>query len=382
PASGHSRQSNISISGIFSISLYWLSCCIGLVAANEKNIPDASLPWSELQYQKSSLINGVELDESTRRTEARGSDIWPITWAEDGHQYTSFGDGGGFGGSNSEGRVSMGVSRVEGGPDNYRGYNVWGGKDAENPVQFKGKGTGILCVDGILYMWVAGPGSHTVPRTRIAYSQDHAKTWELADWELTMQDRLFAGVFVNAGKDYADAPDDYVYSCFTRVEPPPEEERNWIHEKPGRVDLARVPRKRILQRSAWEWFAGTGSQGRAQWTENLDKRVATFEDPNGIKVVSLCYQPQLGRYLLLYNPRDSLGNFALFEARHPWGPWYQGTYLKSIPMFMPPEEPWRVSIYHFAPAWWSEDGSEFTLIFNTGDDAWNTIRGRLILGRP
>ena len=34
-----------------------------------------------------------------RATLAPGSDIWPLTWAADGHQYTTFGDGGGFGGT-------------------------------------------------------------------------------------------------------------------------------------------------------------------------------------------------------------------------------------------------------------------------------------------
>jgi hypothetical protein len=38
-----------------------------------------------------------------------------------------------------------------------------------------------------------------------------------------------------------------------------------------------------------------------------------------------------------------------------------------------------VSIFHFAPKWWSDSGLEFTLVFNPGDDAWNTVRGRFVL---
>jgi hypothetical protein len=45
---------------------------------------------------------------------------------------------------------------------------------------------------------------------------------------------------------------------------------------------------------------------------------------------------------------------------------------------VPPEPNSRVSLFHFVPKWWSADGREFTLIFNTGDDRWNTIRGRLL----
>lgn len=42
-----------------------------------------------------------------------------------------------------------------------------------------------------------------------------------------------------------------------------------------------------------------------------------------------------------------------------------------------PEETWRVSGFHFAPKWWSGDGRGFTLVFNVGNDAWNTVTGRL-----
>jgi hypothetical protein len=361
------------------VCLTVLACALMACLHAQDAVPKPGIrklePWQTLSYPRSETLQGVEFDEKARRTEAPGSDIWPITWADDGHQYAAFGDGGGFGAKGNQGRVSMGVARIEGGPADYAGKNVWGGKDAENPAQFEGKGTGIVCVNGVLYMWVAGPGSLTVPRTRLAVSRDHAQTWTLVEWEWTMEHRLFAGAFVNVGKNHEAAPDAYVYACFTRVEPVPDKPRNWIHERPGRVDLARVPKEHILEREAWEWFAGVNEAKQAQWTKDLEQRRHMFEDPNGIKIVSLCYQPALQRYLLMYNPRDPGGHFALFEAPQPWGQWSEVAYLKAVPLFMPPQETWRVSVYHFAPAWWSEDGREFTLVFNTGDDAWNTVRG-------
>ena len=59
-------------------------------------------------YPKSQVISDISLDWSTYERRAPGSDNWPITWADDNNQYTSWGDGGGFGGSNTEGRVSLG----------------------------------------------------------------------------------------------------------------------------------------------------------------------------------------------------------------------------------------------------------------------------------
>jgi hypothetical protein len=148
---------------------------------------------------------------------------------------------------------------------------------------------------------------------------------------------------------------------------------------PGRVDLARAPKDRILDREAWEWFAGLDEQGDTAWTRDMTARTETFEDKNGIKLVSVCYQPQLQRYLLVYNPRDSRGNFGLFEAPEPWGPWRTVAYLHGYRPFLPTRGDWRVSVFHFSPKWWSEDGRTFTLVFNTGDDAWNTMRGRLLV---
>jgi len=106
-------------------------------------------------YPPSSVISDMTLNWSTHERQAPGSDNWPITWADDDHQYTAWGDGGGFGGTNSEGRVSLGVARVEGSATSYNGTNVWGGKSPENPSQFKGKSYGIISVGGVLYMWVA-----------------------------------------------------------------------------------------------------------------------------------------------------------------------------------------------------------------------------------
>ncbi len=67
-------------------------------------------------YSASSVIERVEFDFTTHRRLADGSDNWPTTWADDGQIYTAWGDGGGFGGTNSNGHVTLGVARLEGEP--------------------------------------------------------------------------------------------------------------------------------------------------------------------------------------------------------------------------------------------------------------------------
>ena len=211
------------------------------------------------------LIKAVTFDFSSRDRRAPGSDNWPVTWADDGHQYAVWGDGGGFGGTNSDGRVSLGVARIEGSRDNHRGYNVWGGKNAKNPARFGGKSYGILCVDGVLTMWV-GPGSGTTSyrEARVYKSADHGATWSKADWAFTKSDRLIMPTFCQFGKNYAGARDSYVYCYFIRLQGNPSKLN--VH-KPGQIDLARVPKKKIMHRSAYEFFDGKGDvlvTGRGQ----------------------------------------------------------------------------------------------------------------------
>ncbi len=112
-------------------------------------------------YLPSPVIGRVEFAWSTHKRLAEGSDNWPTTWADDGNLYTAWGDGGGFGGSNSAGRVTLGVARVEGDASSYTGANVWGEHQSEHPAQFGGKSYGIISVGGVLYMWVVPqPGPH------------------------------------------------------------------------------------------------------------------------------------------------------------------------------------------------------------------------------
>ena len=93
-------------------------------------------------YPPSPVLRGVrwEFDRIVRA--APGSDLWPIAWADDGALYTSWGDGGGFGGTNDDGRVTVGVAAIEGSPLDFAAKNVFGGKDCLAPATFTGKSNG------------------------------------------------------------------------------------------------------------------------------------------------------------------------------------------------------------------------------------------------
>ncbi len=341
----------------------------------------ASTNFAAPPYPPSPVIARVDFDWSTHRRLAPGSDNWPLTWADDGHQYTAWGDGGGFGGDNQQGRVTLGVARIAGDTDNYTGTNVWGGFAPEHPATFGGKSYGLLSVEGTLYMWVVPqPGPH-LKECRLASSTDHGATWTRADWAFRFEDGLSIPTFLNFGRDYAGARDRFVY-CYL-IEPqwgpatPTGSKFGFEIHRPGRIHLSRAPRGKLMQREAHEFFAGLDSGGHPRWSARLGDKQPAFADAGGVGWnVSVSYNAGLRRYLLSTEHHTThAGKFGLFDAPEPWGPWTTVAY----------DEAWgagqvEVSAFYWSlPAkWQSADGTRFTLVFtgkNT-NDSWNTVAGR------
>src|SRR5437773_8848295 len=78
-------------------------------------VPAGERPAAPAQpYPPSTAILSITWHWETYRNAAPGSDLWPVTWGPDDNLYTAWGDGGGFGGSDTNGRVSMGIGRIEG----------------------------------------------------------------------------------------------------------------------------------------------------------------------------------------------------------------------------------------------------------------------------
>jgi len=274
--------------------------------------------------------------------------------------------------------VSLGVARIKGSHDHYQGCNVWGGKNAENPAQFGGKSYGILSVGGVLYMWV-GPGSDTTSyrEARLHSSTHHGATWARADWSFKQSDKLIMPTFCQFGKDYSGARDNYVYVYAIRLKGNPSKLN--VH-KPGQIDLMRVPKDRIMQRSAYEFFAGLDTSGTPAWTKKLSARRPVFEHQNGVGwCMSVSYNTALRRYLLCTEHKQSFrGNLGIFDAPEPWGPWTTVAYCSNWGNFG------STLFWNFSNKWLSANGRHFTMIFTgTGfNDAWNTVRGTFSVAEP
>ena len=70
--------------------------------------------------------------------------------------------------------------------------------------------------------------------------------------------------FLNFGRDYAGARDDYVYVY--------SHDSGDAYAAADRMVLARVPRGRIKDRAAYEFFAGRDAENRPVWTDDIARR--------------------------------------------------------------------------------------------------------------
>jgi hypothetical protein len=71
--------------------------------------------WPGAPYPPSELIRAVEWSPADAVIrQADGSDNWPITWADDDHLYTAYGDGWGFV-PKLDKKLSLGFAKVAGG---------------------------------------------------------------------------------------------------------------------------------------------------------------------------------------------------------------------------------------------------------------------------
>jgi len=330
-------------------------------------------------YPPSELIDDMSFDWSTHIRLAPGSDNWPVTWADDGHQYTTWGDGGGFGGTDSDGRVSLGVGRVEGTPESYAGYNIWGGKGSETTALLNGKSYGIISISGVLYMWVS-PGSDAqgYEEARLYTSPDHGATWLPANWAFEKRQGLVNPTFCQFGRDYAGSGDDYAYIYANHIK----DSSELKVQKPGEIALLRVPITSLTSQQEYEYFAGFDSDKIPEWTKIIDERQPVFSDPRGVGWnTSVSYNAGLKRYFLITeHSKSAEANMGIFDALEPWGPWstvYYGKFGNDTDI------PKNTFFYNFSNKWMSHDGLKFVLIF-TGvgiNDSWNTVSGKFSLLR-
>jgi hypothetical protein len=295
--------------------------------------------------------------------QARGSDNWPLTWAEDDALYGAYGDGNGFEPFTPE-KLSMGFARITGGPLDAAGTNLPSTGETRGDGPRGKKASGMLCVNEALYLLARNVGN-----SQIGWSTDHSRTWTWADWKFTTS--FGCPTFLNFGKNYSGARDRFVY-LFS-----PDQDN--AYEPADRMVLARAPQDQLRNRSAYEFFVRLAADSRPVWSKDITERGAVFTHPGRCYRSGITYNEALRRYLWVQilprsrhpqGPRFQ-GGFGVYDAPEPWGPWTTVYFT----------EDWDVGpgeTGSFSPKWMSSDGRVLTYVFS-GDDSFSVRRATLVL---
>jgi hypothetical protein len=267
-------------------------------------------------------------------------------------------------------------------------------------------GGSCLAVDGVVYQFLATsnvpylkPDGSFWPdfceaHSKLIYSPDNGATWHNQDgstpvvwdnWDQRSAENMafydvqpegaFASpVFLQMGKDYELNEDGYVYVYSTNGG-----EDGTANE----LVMYRVPRAHVLDRSAYEFFAGLDEEGSATWTKDITARSPVHTFPRGWVAgkmpgaipagwwTSVTFNPPLGLYMISASGtgQGSTGGWfgtpsylGFWVGPTPWGPFTQvHEELAWTPENEPESRSFKPAI---PPKWISEDGKSFWLIWS------------------
>jgi hypothetical protein len=358
------------------------------------------MPVPNPNYPNSSLILFCSADPL--RIHKGDGDMWPVTWADDGNLYGGAGDNSGS---------PMNFWRIAGHPEPHHSwgiqlYNidnmpidpaVYCQREHVNPTHGV-KPAGLLSLKGRLYFAVELHNYGEDPAFRrqqnvsawIITSDDYGKSWNREATPLDFfTGRLSSPHFIQFGQDYAGARDEYVYASFPSAEDGGPNNSPSYWENGDFLLLGRVPQERILERAAWEFYAGQNDAGQPIWNADdaASKPIFSYFHMTGED--HIVYNPGLKRYLLgNYSFIDAEGNprpyhqawpessrrsqLTLFEAPEPWGPWslfYRDDNWGNLGGYQPT----------FTQKWMSADGKTMWMIYSGSWADYNFIAQKLLL---
>jgi hypothetical protein len=361
-------------------------------------------------------ITGARFRDRTVARLGGDGDNWHMSWAPDDSQIVALCDGLGFPGVEPVRAYNTGLFRMIGDPPNVSYEEVVGFPhlldfplDPVKNAHARYYGFGTLCVDGRIYQF----GSSFFRAVKVVWSADGGVTWRNQDgsspvvWEdradqsretmvfFEEPDSAFALLSVlQMGKDYGANTDGFVYLYSP----------NGLTEGTmNQLVLARVPKDRIPERAAYEFFAGADAAGEPAWSADIRDRspVLTFppgwvniggepiepgDPPSGGHPYawhpSVTYNPALGVYLMANwgmawrnNDWFTAPNYlGLWSSPTPWGPWEQ--FHEDTAWAPGGDANARCYQPQISPKWISEDGRSFWLVWT---DFQPTLRGANVL---
>ena len=330
-----------------------------------------------------------------------------MSWAKDDCQLISVEDGVGWD-KKPRGFYNSRLWAVRGDPREAVFHDVPGYPDLsyasssrQNQPNYYSFGT--LALDGRIYQFLSTLNRAELRHwigTKLIYSPDNGRTWcnqngsSPVVWESWVDQSRENMVFfeepqetfsllsiLQMGRNYEANQDGYVY----------------VYAPNGNTDgtmnelvMFRVPKAQILDRGAYEYFAGQRPDEGAKWVKDINARavvhtfprrwVNTASGPEANLVVeawlpSVVYNAAVGLYLMAncgigcaldgsaFGKPSYLG---FWVAPDPWGPWTQ---IHEESAWTPANDPAaRAYDLQVAPKWIGADGKSFWLV-------WADIQG-------
>lgn len=337
------------------------------------------------------------LEETTLRLGGKG-DNWHMTWARDDKQYVSLCDGTGFPNMPRH-KYNSRAYAIGGDPPDVTfeflpGYpdlmTVVGTADINRYYNF-----GILAIDSRIYQFLCTP-NHPFQKpdarfvgAKLIYSPDNGTTWCNQDgstpvtWESWDQrsrgnmlffcelgDAFSLLTVLQMGKNYTHNSNGFVY-----LYAPNGNTEGTMNQ----LVMCRVPRDRILERGAYEFFVSRRAGEGAHWSKRIEDRGCVHQFPSGWVNTqvhpyswhpSVVYIAPLGLYLManwgtgcdadgMWFDKPSYLGF--WTAPKPWGPWTQ---VHEEQQWMPVgQSSARAYQPQIAPKWIAADGRSFWLVW-------------------
>ena len=280
---------------------------------------------------KSKVIKGFEwLGERVPYGEKDiKGDTFPMTWADNDAIYTSSGDP-----NWGETHDGLDIEMFSGGPEDYvitkvNHMNDYRGSGGNGP-----KPSGMICVDGVLYLAFQNLlGKRELPfsiasqhgsDSCIVYSSNPLSEMKGVGWTPKLgniEKPMFPGhkfggpAFINFGKNNENARDDYVYAVSS------DQWDNGTH-----LRLGRVPKDKIMKSNMWEWVCAFTHDGKPYWKGDLNESIPIFSAFRSLGLPEMVYLAGIKRYLLLtwrlyedFSGGDGT-DLLILESPEPWGP--------------------------------------------------------------
>jgi len=364
---------------------------------------------------RSGAVCGLKWYEETIFRLPGMGDGYKMTWAAEGRQFIVQNDGTGWT-DNPTRFFKRSLWTMEGPPGAVLLSGVPGYPNTEHVAGPDDDpdyhGHGLLAVNGRLYQFL-GALDRAQGRLRrwnaakLIYSDDDGRTWRNQDGSTPVHeenwveqsrgtlvfhnehDGCFSLLsFLQMGQEYRANRDGYIY----------------VYSPNGNTDgrmnelvMLRVPVAGLLDRSAYEFFAGHTSDGTAVWRREIAARRPVHVFPRGwvnctslfdqdivveTWLPSLAYNAELGIYMMVSAgtgcapdgtefARPSYLGFGVSDT--PWGPWRQiHEDLAWVAGGDPASRPYSPQI---APGWIAPDGASLWLV-------WADLKGIRSPGAP